>query len=128
MDTEIRTFWISVIAGVIAMVVFAFVTINIYHLIPIISPFVGGLVTGLIVRRDAMSSGKAGVVAGIVGGIVIIFDFLLGTKLLENLSSPLAVLAGGFMIIVAVPYYAIFAFIGGVAGGIMAPRKETTKK
>lgn len=128
MDGGSRNDWIPVIAGVIAMAVFAVVTINIYHFVPIISPFVGGLVTGLMVRRDAMSGGRAGAFAGLAGGIIILLDFVLGTKVLESMTSPVAVLAGGFLVIVLIPYYVILAFIGGVIGGMTVPRTKTAHR
>ena len=40
-DTETTAFWISVINGVIVMLVFGVVFVNVFHLIPIINPFVG---------------------------------------------------------------------------------------
>ena len=40
-DTETTAFWISVITGVIVMLVFGVVFVNVFHLIPIINPFVG---------------------------------------------------------------------------------------
>jgi len=127
MDMENKNFWISVIAGIIAMLAFAIVTVNIYHFAPVISPFIGGIVTGLVARRDALYGGKAGVVSGVAGGLLVLLDFLLGTKLLETVTTPVAALAGGLLLFVAIPYFAIFAFIGGAIGGQMTQCVFTCK-
>ena len=117
MDKEIKAFWTAVIAGVIVMLAFAVVTVNIYHLIPILNPFVGGLVTGLIARRGPMYGGRAGVVSGIIGGLIVSLDYLLGTGFLEGTTVALATLTGSLFLIVLIPFFAILSFIGGAVGG-----------
>lgn len=117
MDTETKTFWMSVIAGIVVMLGFAIVTVNIWHLIPVINPFVGGLVTGLIARKGAIYGGKAGVVSGIAGGLIVFIDYLLGSGLLESITVPVAALTGSLFLIVLIPFFAILAFLGGAVGG-----------
>jgi len=117
MDTETKTFWISVIAGIVVMLGFAVVTVNVYHLIPIINPFIGGLITGFIARRGALYGGKAGVVAGVAGGSIVFFDYLNGAGFFWSITAPVAALTGSLFLIVLIPYFAILAFMGGVVGG-----------
>lgn len=119
MDAETRTFWISVIAGVIVMLAFAVVSVNVLDLIPIINPFVGGLAAGLIVGRGAFYGSRAGTVSGIAGGVIVFLDYLLGTEFLESVTIPLATLAGSVLILVLIPYFAILGLIGGAMGGMV---------
>ncbi|MDD1682961.1 MAG: DUF5518 domain-containing protein [Methanoregula sp.] len=117
MDTETKTFWIAVIAGIIAMLAFAAVTVNIFHLIPILNPFVGGLVAGLIVRKGPLYGGRAGVVSGIAGGLIVFLDYLIGTGFIKGATIAVAALTGSIFLIVLLPYFAILALIGGAVGG-----------
>ena len=117
MDTETKTFWISVIAGIIVMLGFALVTVNVYHLIPIINPFIGGLITGFIAGKGALYGGKAGVVSGIAGGIIVFFDYIIGAGFFWSIAVPVAALTGSLFLIVLIPYFGLLAFIGGAVGG-----------
>ena len=119
MDTETKTFWISVIAGVIVMLAFAVLSVNILDLIPIINPLIGGLVAGLIIGRGALCGSKAGVVAGIAGGVMVFLDYLLGTGFMESVTIPMATLTGSVLILVLIPYFAILGLIGGAIGGMV---------
>jgi hypothetical protein len=119
MDTETRTFWISVIAGVVVMLAFAMVFVNVYNLIPVINPLVGGLVAGLIVRKGLLNGGRAGLVSGIAGGLIVSLDYLLGTGFLHAATIPVTALTGSLFIIVSIIYFAILAFIGGAIGGLV---------
>lgn len=116
MDTETKTFWISVVAGIIVMLAFAVAFVNILKFVPFIGPFVGGLVAGLI-RRGLLSGGKAGLVSGIVGGLVVSLDYLLGTGFLQGAAIPVVVPVDSVFIIMSIIYFAILAFIGGAIGG-----------
>lgn len=118
MDTGTKTFWISVIAGVIVMLAFAVVSVNIFNLIPIINPFIGGLAAGLIARRGALVGSKSGIVSGIAGGLIVFLDYLLGTGFLQSVTVPMATLAGSLLLIVLIPYFAILGLIGGAVGGM----------
>jgi hypothetical protein len=120
MDTETKTFWISVIAGVIVSLAFAVVSVNILDLVPIINPFIGGLVAGLIAGRGALYSSKAGVVSGIAGGLIVSLDFLLGTGFLKSVTIPMATLVTTTLLIfVLIPYFAILGLVGGAIGGMV---------
>lgn len=116
MDTDTKTFWISVIAGVIVMLAFAVVFVNILKFVPFIGPFVGGLAAGLI-RRGLLSGGKAGLVSGLVGGLIVSLDYLLGTGFLQAATIPVVIPIGSSFIIMSIIYFAILAFIGGAIGG-----------
>ncbi|MGB9176079.1 MAG: DUF5518 domain-containing protein [Methanoregula sp.] len=117
MDTEVKTFWISVITGVIVMLVFAVVFVNVFHLIPIVNPFVGGLAAGLIAGRGALYGARAGLAAGMAGGVIVSLDYLFGTGFFMGVSIPVAALTGILLVIVAIMYFGILAFIGGAVGG-----------
>ncbi len=120
MDTETKTFWISVIAGVIVSLAFAVVSVNFLDIVPIINPFIGGLVAGLIVGRGALYGSKAGVLSGIIGGLIVYADFLLGTGFLESVTIPMAtLLSTTLLIFVLIPYSAILGLIGGAIGGMV---------
>ncbi len=120
MDTETKTFWISVIAGVIASLAFAVVSVNILDIVPIINPIIGGLVAGLIAGRGAVYGSKAGVISGIAGGLIVSLDFLLGTGFLKSVTIPMATLVTTTLLIfVLLPYFAILGLVGGAIGGMV---------
>ncbi len=116
MDTEKKTFWISVIAGVIVMLAFALVFINVLKFVPFIGPFVGGLAAGFI-RRGLLSGGKAGLVSGVIGGLVVSLDYLLGTGYLQGATLPVVIPIGSSFVIMSIIYFAFLAFIGGAISG-----------
>lgn len=117
MDTETKTFWIAVTAVVVVMLAFAAVTVNIWHLLPVVNPFIGGLVSGLLARRGSLGGAREGTVAGVAGGVIVFTDFLLGTAFLQNMTAPMATVAGGLWLLAVIPYSAILALLGGVIGG-----------
>jgi len=121
MAQERDNFWMAVIIGVVVMILFALITVNIFQLIPIFGPFIGGLVSGLIARKSIMNGGKAGLIAGIIGGVIVSIDFLLGTSFLQGSVAPFAAAAGSLVIIIAIIYFAILGWIGGAVGAVLRP-------
>jgi hypothetical protein len=118
MDAETKTFWIAVLIGVIVMLGFAVIFVNLFDLVPLIGPFVGGLVAGIIARKSLLNGGKAGLFSGVAGGLLVSLDYLLGTGLLQGASIQVATAEGSIYIIVSIIYFAILAFIGGAVGGL----------
>jgi hypothetical protein len=119
MATERDKFWMAVIIGFLVMLAFALITVNLLKFIPLLGPFIGGLVAGLIVRRNLIEGGKAGLVAGIIGGVVVSIDYLLGTAILQGILEPFAAFAGVLLVFIVVIYFAILGWIGGAIGAMI---------
>lgn len=121
MERATIQFIAAVIAGLVVMILFAGVTVNLMQSIPIAGPFVGGLVAGAIAgtRRDYLRGGLAGAVAGLLGAVVVAADLMADTSLLRIAVPPFPKLAGFLFLVVAVFYFPILAFIGGVFGGMV---------
>jgi len=117
MDTDSRNFWLAVLAGVIVMLGFALVFVNIFDFVPFIGPFVGGLAAGLVARKGLLYGGRAGLVSGMAAGLVVSLDYLLGTGFLQGASIQIATATVSVFIIMSIIYFAILAFIGGALGG-----------
>jgi hypothetical protein len=119
MAKERDKFWMAVIIGFLVMLAFALITVNLLKFIPLLGPFIGGLVAGLIVRRNLIEGGKAGLVAGIIGGIVVSIDYLLGTAILQGILEPFAAFAGVLLVFIVVIYFVILGWIGGAIGAMI---------
>jgi hypothetical protein len=121
MEQGQKNFWLAVVAGIIVMIVFGLITVNILSFIPLAGPFIGGLVAGLIARKDVMNGGKAGLVAGIIAAVVISIDMMLGLGYLQGSVAILVTAAGGLVMIMEIIYFAILGFIGGALGAALRP-------
>jgi len=118
MDIPTKNFWIAVVIGVIVMLGFALVFVNMFQFVPFVGPFIGGLAAGLIGRKSLLDGGRAGLVSGIAGGLIVSLDYLLDTGLLRGATLPVATAAGSIFVITSILYFAILAFIGGAIGGL----------
>jgi uncharacterized protein YqgC (DUF456 family) len=119
MKQDVKNFWMGVIIGFIVTILFAFVTVNILKFFPIFGPFVGGLVAGLIARKDVMNAGKAGLAAGALGAIFASIDFLLNTGFLKGTTLIFAEITGFLFLFSMIAYFVIIGFIGGAIGGVL---------
>jgi hypothetical protein len=119
MKEETGRFWLGVITGLVVMFLVSLVTVNLLDLLPLFSPFLGGLVAGLIAGRAILNGGKAGIATGVLGAIVISLDFLIRTGYLQGLTVAFRSVNADLFIIVAILYFAILAFIGGSIGGYL---------
>ena len=118
MNAETKTFWTAVITGVIVMLAFAVIFVNMFSFVPFIGPFVGGLVAGLMIRRGLLEGGRAGLYSGIAGGFIVSLDYLLGTGFLKGATIPVEYATVSIFVIMSIIYFAILAFIGGAIGGL----------
>jgi hypothetical protein len=116
MKQETINFWLGVITGLIVTFLVVLITVNLLTLVALVSPFIGGLVTGLIARRDIMNSGKAGIVMGVISAIAISLNFLLRTGYLQGLTVAFQSMGADLFIIGAIIYFGILGFIGGAVG------------
>ena len=114
----------GVVIGLIVMIVFALISIGMLNFIPLLGPFVGGLVAGYIVHKDIMSGGKAGLYAGILAAIVVSLDFMLGLKYLQGATMSFIVGTGSLVLIATVIYFALLGFIGGSIGWMLKQRSH----
>jgi hypothetical protein len=108
----------GVVAGIIVMILFAVVTVNILSLIPLFSPFIGGIVAGAVAGKDFLNGGKAGIVAGFLGAIAVALD-VIGKIGFLTAAAPIPLAAGVLFFILALMYFPILGFIGGAAGGYL---------
>jgi ABC-type multidrug transport system permease subunit len=125
MDQDAKNLWMGVVIGFLVMIVFAVISIDVLNFIPLLGPFVGGLVAGYIVHKDIMNGGKAGLYAAIFAAIVVSLDFTLGLKYLEGATMSFIVGTGFLVLIATVIYFALLGFIGGSIGWMI---KERTHK
>jgi Family of unknown function (DUF5518) len=119
MKEETRNFVLGVIAGFIVMFLVALVTVNLLGLVPLVSPFIGGLVAGYIARKDILVGGKAGIATGVLGAAVISFDFLLRYGYLHGLTVTFQFIGPDLFILGVIIYFAVLGFIGGALGGYL---------
>jgi hypothetical protein len=124
MEQDVKNLWIGVVIGFIIMIVFALISIRSLIFIPLLGPFVGGLVAGYIVHKDIMSGGKAGLCAGILAAIVVSLDFMLGLKYLQGATMSFIVGTGSLVLIATVIYFALLGFIGGSIGWMLKQRSH----
>jgi ABC-type multidrug transport system permease subunit len=125
MDQDAKNLWMGVVVGFILMIVFAAITVNVMKFIPLLGPFIGGLVAGYMVKKDIMEGGKAGLYAGIFASIVVSLDFVVGSKYLQGATMAFIVGTGFLVLIATVIYFAVLGFIGGSIGWMI---KERTHK
>ena len=124
MEQDVKNLWIGVVIGFIIMIVFALISIRSLIFIPLLGPFVGGLVAGYIVHKDIMSGGKAGLYAGILAAVVITLDFISGMKYLQGATLSFIVGTGSLVLIATIIYFAIVGFIGGSIGWMLKQRSH----
>jgi len=117
MEKEKIQFGEGVIAGLIIMILFAVVTVNIYNLVPLFGPFIGGIVAGLIARKDFLNGAKAGMLAGFIGAVIVALDFMAHTGIFQAAAPVSAQAVGVLYFILALFYFPVLGFIGGAAGG-----------
>jgi len=125
MDQDTKNLWTGVVIGFIVMIVFAVISIGMLNFIPLLGPFVGGVLAGYIVRKDIMNAGKAGLFAAIFAAIVVSLDFTLGLKYMQGATMSFIVGTGFLVLIATVIYFAVLGFIGGSIGWMV---KERTHK
>src|SRR5512138_1003297 len=112
-------FWMSVALGVIVMILIAIFTVNALDLVPLVGPFVGGLVAGWALRKDFLRGGIAGVAAGLIGAVIVAFDFMMQTGYTRAALSHFRPIADLFFLGVALIYFPVLGFIGGAIGGLL---------
>jgi ABC-type multidrug transport system permease subunit len=122
MDQDAKNLWTGVVIGFIVMIVFAVISIDVLNFIPLLGPFVGGLVAGYIVDKDIMNAGKAGMYAAIFAAIVVSLDFTLGLKYMQGATMAFVVGTGWLVLIATVIYFALLGFIGGAIGWMVKER------
>ncbi len=108
---------VAIIAGVVVMILFALVSVNIFESVPIIGPFAGGIVAGVIAGKGVINGGKAGLFAGLIGAVLVSLDFMANLGVLRTTLSPLPEVTGVLFLVVALFYFSIIAFLGGAIGG-----------
>jgi hypothetical protein len=119
MEQEMRNFWLGVISGLIVMFLVAIVTVNLLDLIPLVSPFIGGLVAGYITRKDILTGGKAGILTGVLGAVMISLDFLIHTGFLQRVTVAFQFFGVDIFVLGVIIYFAILGSIGGAIGGFL---------
>ena len=133
----------AVVLGFIVMVIFAVITVNILDLIPLAGPFFGGLAAGYYNGKDPLlpessgpffsglaagdrkthlTDGSAGFLSGIFGAVVVGFDFFLNTGLVRAAGLQIPEIGGLVFLVMALIYFPVLAFIGGVIGGLLKRR------
>lgn len=126
MDQDAKNLWMGVVIGFIVMIVFAVISIGVLNFIPLLGPFVGGVLAGYIVRKDIMNAGKAGMYAAIFAAIVVSLDFTLGLKYMQGATMAFVVGTGWLVLIATVIYFALLGFIGGSIGWMVKERSFKT--
>jgi ABC-type multidrug transport system permease subunit len=124
MDQDAKNLWMGVVIGFIIMIVFALISIDVLNFIPLVGPFVGGLVAGYFVQKDIMNGGNAGLYAGILAAIVVSLDFMFGLKYLQGATVSFIFGTGSLVLIATVIYFALFGFIGGAIGWMLKQRSQ----
>ena len=122
MDQDAKNLGTGVVIGFIVMIVFAVISIDVLNFIPLLGPFVGGVLAGYIVRKDIMNAGKAGLYAAIFAAIVVSLDFTLGLKYMQGATMSFIVGTGFLVLIATVIYFALLGFIGGAIGWMVKER------
>jgi len=144
MEQDRIRFLVAVILGFIVMILFAAITVNIFDLIPLAGPFFGGLAAGYYYGKadltagsagpffgglaagpddgkDRLTAGSAGFLAGIFGAVAVGLDFLLNLGLARTTGLQIPEIAGIVFLLLALIYFPILAFIGGILGGLLRP-------
>jgi hypothetical protein len=124
MDQDAKNLWTGVVAGFIIMIFFALISIDVMKFIPILGPFVGGVVAGYIVHKDIMTSGKAGLYAGILTAIVVTLDFMSGLKYMKGATIPYIVGSGFLVLIFTIIIFAFLSFLGGAFGSMIQQKLQ----
>ena len=124
MDQDAKNLWMAVVIGFILMIVFAVISIDVLNFIPLLGPFVGGLVAGYMVKKDIMEGGKAGLYAAIFAAIVVSLDVTYGLKYLQGATMAFVVGTGWLVLIATVIYFAMLGFIGGAIGWMVKERSQ----
>jgi hypothetical protein len=119
MEQETRNFWLGIISGLIVMFLVAIVIVNFLDLIPLVSPFVGGLVAGYFNRKDILTGGKAGILTGVLGAVIISLDFLIHTGFLQRITLAFQFFGVDIFVLGVIIYFAILGAIGGAIGGFL---------
>jgi len=112
-------FYKAVIAGVIVMVLFALITVNILAIMPLGGPLVGSIVAGYIAGKDFLNGAKAGIVAGLAGGVLVALDMFSHIAFIRMSVPQISGIEGVLFLVLALIYFPILGFIGGAAGGIL---------
>lgn len=128
MDKEKIRFIVAIIAGLIVMILFAIVTVNIMQLIPFFGPVIGGFVAGLIAGWGFLNGGKAAVVAGFMGPIGVGLDMMADTAFFKVAVPQSPQIAGLLFLVLARFNFPILSLFGGVLGGALEPKFATNKK
>lgn len=100
-------FVIGVLAGIVVMILSALVMVNIFNLIPIVGPFFGGIVAGVIVGENFFTGAKAGLIAGLFGAIAVAIDFTSHTTYLLGATPGFAAGLGIFFLVLSLFYFTI---------------------
>ncbi len=122
MDQDAKNLWMGVVIGFLLMIVFALISIDVLNFIPLLGPFVGGVVAGYMVKKDIMSGGNAGLYAGILAAIVVALDVTYGLKYLQGATMSYVPGTGWLILIATVIYFALLGFIGGAIGWMLNQR------
>jgi uncharacterized membrane protein (Fun14 family) len=108
---------IAIGAGVLVMILFALISVNIFESVPVIGPFAGGIVAGFIAGKGLVNGGKAGLYAGLIGAVLVSVDFMANLGILRVNMQPLPPVTGVLFLILALFYFSVIAFLGGAIGG-----------
>ncbi len=119
MEKEQARFAVAVAFGFFIMILFAVVTVNILKLIPLAGPFVGGFVAGYLCQKGYLIGGRAGMTAGIFGAFAVWIDLILNTRYLTSTVPTVPGVAGVLLLILAIIYFPVLAFLGGAFGGMV---------
>ena len=125
MERENIRFITAIIIGFLVMLIFGIFTVNILQFVPLIGPFIGGIVAGLIAGKNCLDAGKAAMIAGLLGAGGVGLDLVANTSYLRMAVPQLPQFAGFLFFIVAIFYFPILAFIGGVLGGMIGQRAKS---
>ncbi len=112
-------FWGAVVFGILVMIVFVLVTVNILDIIPLAGPFVGGVAAGYAGGKNYLSGGRAGIVSALAGAFIVSADVLLQTGFLAAVVPHTREIAFLLFFLVSLIYFPVLGFIGGAAGGIL---------
>ncbi len=116
-------FGTAVISGLVVMILFALVTVNILDLVPLAGPFVGGIVAGAIAGKNVVNGASAGIISGFFGAIIISFDFMENVSMLKVAVPVSPAITGILFLISAIIYFPLLAALGGALGGIASGNK-----
>jgi hypothetical protein len=119
MEKETIRFAGAVVAGFIVIILIGLIFAKITQTLPLIGPFIGGIVAGLVAGKDYLNAGKAAVYAGLLGAVGVAFDMMANTAYFRMDIPQFTQIAGILFLFVAIIYFPLLAFLGGIVGGAL---------